>query len=324
MIQPALRQQALGAFQAVIRDANHALIKQWLDAAQSAESVNVTRDISMMTLEITLRLIFGPDYPQLAPHFRLLSDESARDLRFAYAFRALNPRVTEVVIRRQNEQSETTDLLGTLMAATTRDGQMMETRQLVKEVMTLIVAGHETTASTLNWTWYLLSQHPLVEARFHAALEGPDDAAHAYARRLLEETMRLYPAGWMMSRRALRDDQIGPWFVPAGTEIYLPVYTIQRHPAHWAEPDRFDPDRFELNGADASERHPLALLPFSAGPRNCIGEHVARMEMQMHMILVGRRLRFVFQEMKPPKLDLGVNLRCQHDFHMTPIRTDHD
>src|SRR5208337_1190916 len=137
-----------------------------------------------------------------------------------------------------------------------------------------------------------------------------------YTRRVIEEAMRLYPPGWLMTRRAIRDDQIGNYFVPAGTEIYIAPYFIQRHPRLWEAPDRFDPDRFD---ADASQsRDPLAMLPFSVGPRNCIGEHIARMEMQIHVMMIAKHLRLRYVDSKPPELAAGVNLLSAHDFIMTP------
>ncbi len=138
-------------------------------------------------------------------------------------------------------------------------GQVMPDGQLVSEIMTLVVAGHETTASTLNWAWYLLSQNPEIEKKLSRELNDldgsefsqlPDLPKFPYTRQVIDEAMRLYPPGWLMTRRALKDDQIGKYFVPAGTEIYISPYLIQRHPALWEEPDRFNPDRF-----DAAQLH---------------------------------------------------------------------
>jgi cytochrome P450 len=128
--------------------------------------------------------------------------------------------------------------------------------------------------------------------------------------------MRLYPPGWLMTRRALENDQLGGYFVPAGTEIYISPYLIQRHPALWEEPGRFNPDRF--GGEIPEPRHPIAMIPFSAGPRNCIGEYLARMEMQMHLMIVGRSLRLRYVSDRPPEMVAGVNLLSKHDFIMVP------
>jgi cytochrome P450 len=210
-----------------------------------------------------------------------------------------------------------------MQARDPRDGQAMHDRQLINEILTLIVAGHETTASTLNWTWYLLSQHPEVEAQFTRELgalthlpELDELPRCPYSRQILEESMRLYPAGWLMTRKALLDDQLGDYFVPAGTEIYISPYFIQRHPGIWRDPDHFNPSRFDPD--QAKDRPRLATLPFSSGPRNCIGEHFARLEMQLHLLIVARHLRLRYVQPRPIELEAGVNLRSKHDFIMYP------
>jgi cytochrome P450 len=326
MIQPAFHNNAIGALIPVISKANVALLKRWEQAAQKDEGVNVTRDISLMVLEVVLIAIFGRDYEQVAPHFSIMSEESARDLHFAQAFRALGKIVVRVAAQRRKANLSSTDILGMLMAARDRDsGQAMPDHQLVNEIITLIVAGHETTASTLNWAWYLISQHPEVEERLSRELgnllagefPGFDDLPQfTYPRQVVEEALRLYPAVWLISRRARNDDWLGDYFVPAGTEIYISPYFIQRHPGLWEAPDQFNPDRF---GPDHSQdRHPLAMLAFSAGPRNCIGELLARIEMQIHLMTIAKQLRLRYVKKAPPELDAGVNLRSKYDFIMSP------
>ncbi len=137
-----------------------------------------------------------------------------------------------------------------------------------------------------------------------------------YSRQVIDESMRLYPAGWLMTRKALRDDRLGEYFVPAGTEIYVSPYFIHRHPRIWKDPDRFNPDRF---GAHRSgDRHRLAMIPFSAGPRNCVGALFARVEMQLHLLMVAKHMRLRYVPSRPLELDAGVNLRSKHDFIMYP------
>jgi cytochrome P450 len=326
MIQPAFHRTAIDALTEVITAYNVALLGRWEDAAHKESSVNVTRDVSGMILEVVLVAIFGADSARVAPHFNILSEESTRNLEFARAFGSLSKIVLELVARRRKEKIAATDILGMLMEARdSKSGRPMTDRQLVSEIKTLIVAGHETTASTLSWTWYLLSQHPDVEEKLSRELDNllggkcpaPDDLPKfTYTRQVIDETMRLYPAGWLLTRRALKDDRLGDYFVPAGTEIYISPYFIQRHPDLWEDPDRFNPDRF---GPDVSkDRHRLAMLPFSTGPRNCIGEAFARVEMQIHLMTIAARIRLRMVERNPPELDIGVNLRSLHDFIMTP------
>jgi cytochrome P450 len=323
MIQPAFHRNAIGALTNVITTANVALLKKWEQSAREKKSVNVTRDISLMVLDVVLTSIFGDDTAQVAPSFTILSTESARDLRFAQEFRSLGKMVSHVAARRRKEDSTATDILGMLMQARNPEtGQVMPERQLISEIMTLIVAGHETTASTLNFSWYLLSQNQDVEERLSQELRGlefsnlEDLPRFSYTRQVIEETLRLFPPGWLMTRKALKDDSLGEYFVPAGTEIYISPYLIQRNPALWDDPDCFSPSRFDLD--QSRGRHELAMLPFSVGPRNCIGEFLARVEMQIHLMTIAKQLRLRYLGGNPPELEAGINLRAKHDFVMIP------
>jgi cytochrome P450 len=323
MIQPAFNHESIRPLTKLITAVNSDLLKSWQLAAQRNASVNVTRDVSAMAIEVVLRFIFGDDYERIGFHFDLLSDEKTRDMAFARSFRALGKIILEVIDRRRKDRTSSTDALGMLMQARNpKSGQLMQDQQLIDEVLTMIVAGHETTASTLNWTWYLISQHPEVEERMSNELslttfsEFDDLPRFRYTQQIIEEAMRLYPAGWLVTRKALHDDWLGEYFVPAGTEIYVPPYFIQRHPDLWEEPDRFNPDRFRPE--NAKRRHRLATIPFSSGPRNCIGAHFARIEMLIHLLTIARYLRLRYIPSKPIELDAGVNLRSRYDFFMYP------
>ncbi len=326
MIQPAFHDKAIGTLANAIQAANVALLKRWEQAAQEARSVDVTSDTSLMVLNVTLLSIFGDDTELLAPHFRILSDESARTLQLVQAFKPLRQLIVEVVEQRRKQNRIATDILGMLMEARDRHtGLAMPDRQLVSEILTLIVAGHETTASTLNWAWYLLSQNPDVEEKLSSELHAvPSNGLPAlcalpefvYTRSVIEETLRMYPAGWLMTRAARQDDRLGDYFVPAGTEIYISPYLIQRHPAYWEAPDRFHPERFA--SVPPQNRPTLAMLPFSAGPRKCIGEFLARIEMQIHLMTIAEHLRLRWVGGNPVEFDVGVNLRSQHNFIMAP------
>lgn len=326
MIQPAFHRQAIGALAGIMEEGNRALLARWEQAAREKLLINVTRDLSHAVLQIVLRSIFGEDYAEMSPHFNILSTHPERSLEFADAFRPLAGRVIELARQRRVANASARDILGMLMQSRDRDsGQPMPDPQLAREIMTLIVAGHETTASVLNWTWYLLSQHPQVEQVLARELDAlsPSEFPHldelprfAYARQVIEEAMRLFPPGWLLTRRALADDRIGDYGVPAGTEIYIAPYLIQRNPRLWEDPDRFKPERFspELS----RDRHPLAMIPFSVGPRNCIGDFFARTEMQIHLMVIAKRLRLRHVQAEPPELVGGVNLLARNDFFMTP------
>jgi len=329
MVQPAFHHDVIGSLTRLIKTANMSLLEKWEMAAQNKEVVNITRDLSRMILEVILVSIFGDDYEMVSKDFNIVSEIAARDLEFAQAFRSLDKIILEVVDQRRRTNSVIADILGMLMEVRDREtGQVMSDRQLVNEIKTLIIAGHETTASTLNWMWYLISQHPQVERKLSDELnslllgnrfpELIDLPRFSYTRQVIDETLRLYPVGWLITRRALKDDHLGDHIVRAGTEIYISPYLIQRDPDFWENPDWFDPDRF---GPDRlRDRHRLAFLPFSAGPRNCIGEFLARIEMQIHLMLIAQQLRLGYVQSKPLELEAGVNLRNRYDFIMVPER----
>lgn len=326
MAQPAFQPNAIAALIGLVTTVNSKLLNKWQLAAQRHESVNVTRDVSSIALEVVLRSILGADYDQVGPHFDLLSEERARDLAFTKAFRALGNIIFEVAGRRRQESKASSDMLGSLMQARDpRTGRLMQDHQLINEVLTLIVAGHETTASTLSWMWYLISQHADVEERLTGELsnfdgwpEFEDLPKFPFSRQILEECMRLYPAGWLMTRRALQDDKVAGYFIPSGTEVYVSPYFIQRDPNVWQEPERFNPDRFRPDPSPHCHRDRLAMMPFSAGPRNCIGSLFARVEMQIHLLMISKHLRLKYVQSRPLELDAGVNLRNKYEFIMYP------
>jgi cytochrome P450 len=325
MIQPAFHRNAVAGLYEMMKCANVKLLEKWESSARQGKTVNVTSDTSALVLEITLRATFGEDYALVAPFFDILHDEPARNLRFAQAFAELKRIVFELIDRRRSENKDSLDILDLLMKARDDGGNAMPNSQVVKEIMTILVAGHETTASTLNMVWYLLSQNPQVETLIWAELENvslhqfprmEELSKFVYTRLVIDEALRLYPPGWLLTRRALGDDYLGEYFVPAGTEIYISPYIIQRRPDVWVNPESFQPDRFR--SVNVREKRSASMLPFSAGPRNCIGEVFARTEMQVHLMTVASRMRLTYDQKSPLKFEAGVNLRSRIDFVMLP------
>jgi cytochrome P450 len=297
--------------------------------AAHGEPVNLTDEMSELTLEIVLRSIFGRDLDRLAQQpggnpFDVVTKEPSRDLQFAYKFRSLGRLVAQLVARRRAEAEEHFDYLAMLMAARDKEsGEPMGERELIDEVMTLVVAGHETTASGLNWTWFLLSRHAEAEARLHAEVDATAELAAptlaeieslAYTQQVINEALRLYPPGWLLSRRTLEADVLGGYHVPPGTNVLLPLYLLHRHPRFWKDPERFDPARFAPE--HEAQRPRFAYMPFAAGPRHCIGESFALYEMQVHLYKVARRYRLVYVPDKPLELEAQINLRTRHPLHM--------
>jgi cytochrome P450 len=329
MMQPLFHRRVITTFAEVIAQANDRWIARWEALARSGEAINLTDEMSELTLEIVLRSIFGRDLDRLSQQlggnpFEVVTREQSRDLQFAYKFRSLTKLVAALIAHRRATEEEHLDYVAMLMNARDKEsGAPMGDRELIDEIMTLVVAGHETTASGLNWTWYLLSQHPQVESRLHAEIDAAADLpvpsltemeGLRYTRQVIDEALRLYPPGWVLSRRTIDADELGGYPVPAGTNVLLPLYLLHRHPHFWKNPDTFDPERFAPE--QESERPRFAYMPFAAGPRHCIGETFALYEMLVHLYKVARRYRLRYVPDKPLELEAQINLRTRHPLHM--------
>jgi cytochrome P450 len=329
LMQPFFHRRVITGFAEVIAQANERFLERWDGLARRGEPLNLTDEMSELTLAIVLRSIFGTDLDRLteelgANPFEVVTREPVRDLQFAFKFRSLTKLVARLIERRRAESAEHFDYVAMLMSARDKEsGEPMGERQLIDEIMTLIVAGHETTASALNWTWYLLSQHPEAEARLHAEVDAaPPMAAPslaqmealAYTQQAINEALRLYPPGWLLSRRAIEADVLGGFPVPPGTNVLLPLYLLHRHPRFWKDPERFWPERFDAE--HEAERPRFAYMPFAAGPRHCIGETLALYEMLMHLYKVARRYRLAYLPDKPLELEAQINLRTRYPLHM--------
>ena len=328
LIQPSFHRTVIATWMPHIHAANERLANKWTAAARGGSTVNVTQDMSEVTLDVVLRALFGDDLYRLdSPAgenpFALLTDHTARNLAFAYQFRQLGKRIMADVDRRRREDVRSNDIVSLLIDARDRQtGEPMSDRQLLDEILTLIVAGHETTASSLNWFWYLLTQSPEVAARLHAEVDAGSHgtpaydqlADYPYVRRAIDETLRLYPPGWLLTRRSIAGSTIGNHVLPPRTDVLISPYLIHRHPAYWLQPETFDPDRF-LPEANAA-RNRFAYLPFGLGPRACIGEHLALIEMHAHVATLARRFELTLAAGQTIEMEPHVNLRTRQPVHM--------
>jgi cytochrome P450 len=330
MIQPAFHPRVIAGLAGRMVEANLQLREKWLAAARRGESVNLTQDTSEVTLQIVLRAVIGDDLDRMtAAHggnpFSLLTDDAERSLAFAHKFRSLSKLMGACIARRRRLNVPGADLLSMLTDAREREsGPSMPDHQLIDEVMTLIVAGHETTASALNLMWYLLSQHPGTAGRLQQEVDAlPRDADSAeferlpYTRQVIQETLRLYPPGWLLTRRAVGADTVGGYPLPAGADVFISPYLIHRHPQFWHQPERFDPERF--TPAVHAQRHRFVYLPFALGPRACIGEHFAMAEMLIHTAVLARGIHLKYVSQQPIALESRVNLRTRRTLLMTPV-----
>ena len=322
MMQPSFHRRVIDQFSALIRDVNDKFAARWAEKAARGAAIDLSDDTSELTLEIVLRSIFGSDLARLetqfgANPFEVVAKEQNRDLKFAFRFRSLTKLVAELIDRRRRLPEEHFDFLSMLMATRDREtDEPMSDKELIDEVLTLIVAGHETTAAALTWTWYLVSQHPDTSQRLQdeADRTGTDrtlglDAAESlsFTHQVLQEALRLYPPGWLLTRRTLEADELGGYPIAPRTDVFISPYMLHRHPAFWSEPEEFRPERFA--GADAEERHRFSYIPFAVGPRHCIGENIAMFEMLVHVQAMSRRFALTRAGNEPIELEAQINLR---------------
>ena len=205
------------------------------------------------------------------------------------------------------------DALSLLLIA--RDERMVSDAEVRNEVVTLIVAGHETVAATLTWSWYLLSQHSRVETRLHSEVDAlPDPPWTAsdveglpYTRAVIEECLRLYPPAWVITRRSLTHDVLGGYDVPVGSTIIMSPYLLHRASNVWTSPEQFTPERFVTTPNGSLDR--TSYFPFGAGPRLCIGRDLSLFEAPMVLAALARAFRFRPTSVRPPRCDFGVTLR---------------
>ena len=329
MMQPMFQRSRVERFGELIADINCRRLAIWAEKADSGEPLNVTRETSESALEVVLRATLGADYDRLladlgANPFAMLTEEAARDLRFAFRFRQLGRHIESVIVRREAADAcGDADWLGMMMAARDRrDGSAMTHRELIDEVMSIIVAGHETTAAVLNSVWYLLSQHPEVEAKLQAEVDATQLAdlslstleSLRYTQQVIQEALRLYPPVWVLTRRCVHAQRLAGYQAAAGTDVFMSPYVVQRDPRHWPQPDQFRPERFGAGAPSAAHR--FAFIPFSAGPRHCVGETFANYEMAIHIYHAARRFRLRCVRSGPMEMEARINLRTREDVLM--------
>ena len=238
-------------------------------------------------------------------------------LRARQAGNYLKTVISDVVMRCRRRQGYASDLATRLMAATDPEsGQSMNDRELADNLLTFIVAGHETTAVALTWAFYLLSLHPQIEGRVIgeiASVTGGQDVrpeqidALTYTRQVFLEAMRLYPPAPILARTPVSDVRLGTELIPKDTPVYIPIYAIHRHTALWDHPDRFDPDRFGHDAVRA--RHRYTYIPFGAGPRICIGMSFALTEAVAILATLLQSVRLRLRPDYVPELKMRATLR---------------
>lgn len=331
MIQPAFSRANVHRLLPVMVQCCDTRAAKWARVVESGELLNITEETSDFALELIMRSIFGDDYETSILEggedpFAFLSRDSARDLGVVMKVRHLRELLLDIInARRASRDDDVFDFLSMYMAATDKAGNAFSDAELLDELMTLIVAGFETSANTLNWVWFLIASHPdvegkvLDEARTHvptvSAVSGESVNSMQYTQQVLEETLRLYPPVWLFTRRSCEDDELDDYDVPEGTDIYLSPYILHRTEHYWADPEVFDPDRF---APEVQAKKDRPYFPFSLGPRRCLGEYFSFLEMKLHLGMMLPRFRMELTDDSEPELELGINLRTASDIYLRP------
>ncbi|MDX2000800.1 MAG: cytochrome P450 [Chitinophagales bacterium] len=336
LAQPAFHRERLAALADTMVACTDESIAR-LEQQVGKGPINITREMMALTLEVVARSLFSSDVKEaigiVAKELEYVNEAAVRrinnplrlpnwvptpnNLAESKSINNLNKVVQDIIDKRRQDGQRYDDLLAMLMEAVDEEtGETMSDLQLRDESMTIFLAGHETTAVALSWIWYLLDRNPekamKLREEVDTVLQGrkptlEDLMRLPYARMVVDESMRLYPPAWIVGRRNVEDDEIGGYHVPAMTNIMVPVYFLHRDPRYWDEPSAFKPERFEKDKLKNMPR--FAYMPFGGGPRLCIGNNFALMEMHLIVVMLVQRFRFVVDPSYKPQPDPLVTLR---------------
>jgi cytochrome P450 len=320
LLQPAFQSANLERFASLVTTFVNAAIAQWRLRSANGAPVDIAAEMSRLALCIVCKMLFGVDLQARAS--RIVADlELVGDwaMRRTGALLALPPRLSiaahpsvRAALKRVNrlaaEIAAQIDRTGegheqdfaSLLCCMHRPGRSHAEaeRRIRDEIVTFLVAGHETTAATVSWAWYLLCKHPEAMAKLRAELhvELKDQSPTyqqltrlRYTRMVVDETLRLYPSVWMITRRAVSDDIVGGYRVKAGSDLLVNVYSLHRHPRFWPDPNAFRPERFD---GDLKQAANAAYWPFGAGPRACVAGRFGMAEAMLIIASIALRARF--------------------------------
>jgi len=341
LAQPAFHRQRIAAYAETMTARASRLTARWSDSS----TLDIHAEMMRLTLGIVSKTLFDADVDDEAAEIGDALTQAFESFNLAMLpfteyleklpippvrrFNAARARLDRTIYRMIEERRSTGgdrgDLLSMLLLATDTegDGSGMDDRQLRDEALTIFLAGHETTANALTWTWYLLSQHPDVESRMYAEITGAlggrqptyaDMPSLPYTRMVLAESMRLYPPAWAIGRRALDPFQVRGFTVPARSVVLMSQYIVHRDPRFFPEPERFDPDRWTPEAQSA--RPKFSYFPFGGGTRICIGEQFAWMEGVLLIAALAQEWRMKLAPGQHVEVQPLITLRPRHGMRM--------
>jgi cytochrome P450 len=341
LMQPAFHRDRIAGYGDLMVGYADRMRRGWADGA----TLDLSREMNRLTLSIVGRTLFDVDvesqaaavgealtavmesfWMMMLPFADALEKLPVPKLRRARLARArLDAIIYRMIADRRASGRDHGDLLSMLLAAQDEDdGGVMTDQQIRDEAMTIFLAGHETTANALMWTWFLLSGAPAVEARLHAEIDGAlqgrlptvaDLGSLKYVERVVAESMRLYPPAWIIGRRAIDAYQLGAYLAPPRAILIMSPYLMQRDARFYPDPERFDPDRWTPEFRAALPR--FAYFPFGGGPRQCIGESFAWMELILLVATIAQQYRLRLVPGHPVVPQPLITLRAKHGMRMT-------
>jgi cytochrome P450 len=335
LIQPVFHHGNLKDIAMIMRERARQRVESWI----AGQTLNLNQEMHALTLTIVGEALFGAEVGErtdrvselmetvmetfflfmspLAPFFEFFGHPKLK--RAAKARRELSAIVQTMIDERRKTNQTRNDLLALLFAAQDPEtGLGMSDEQLRDEVMTLFLAGHETTANALGWTIYLLTQHPDIAERLVAATDALESELRIkdddLLSRVVHESLRLYPPVWAVGRRAIQDLQIGGTEVPKGAIVLACQWALHRCEKYFSNPTRFDPDRWTAEFQHTLPKY--AFFPFGGGPRSCIGEGFAWMELRIVLTELLRRWRFELVPGQTVKPKASITLRPEKPIHV--------
>lgn len=344
LAQPAFHRQRMNAYAAVMTDYAARTAERWRDG----QTLDIAAEMMRLTLAIVGKTLFDADTENeaadvgaaltssiaafsflLLPYSEILEKLPLPQMRRFHKARArLDALIYRIIEERRQSNADRGDLLSMLLLAQDEEtnGGAMTDEQLRDEAMTIFLAGHETTANALVWTWVLLAQNTDVERKLHEELDAvlgagnqlpriEDLPALKYTEMVFAEVLRLYPPAWVIGRRALRECEIGGYAVPEDTLVLMSQYVMHRDKRFFPDPLRFDPERWTEEAREA--RPPFAYFPFGGGVRRCIGEGFAQMEAVLLIAMLARRWRLRLAPDQKIETKAIITLRPKHSISMT-------
>jgi cytochrome P450 len=338
IIQPSLHRQRVASFIQVMTDVVAERLETWkngqaLDMVSEMTHVTLTiigksmlsSDLSADTGELTRALTMCLRYLQ-GSSVIILPDWIQRSRHRAYrsAVTQIDELIYRLIAERRAAVERPDDLLTLLLESRYDDGSRMSDEQIRDEIVTIFLAGHETTANALSWTWYLLSQHPDADRYLRQEIDSvlgdrppraEDLAGLRYTSSVIAEAMRLYPPAWIVARRAMDADTLPTGArIPKRADVVIIVYVVHRNPRYFPDPERFDPERFLRAGPESLPAH--AYLPFGAGRRGCVGESFAKTEAAVLTAMIAQKFRLHLEPGQIVVPEALLTLRPKHGLLM--------